>query len=205
MNASSPRLLLFGKIESEKFIPVAKGRALRLLLTFILMLISAHRLPAPIFETPEKPPSKPGTSVNADGSQTVYEVDNVHHTALATITERDGKLRQKIHYELDAAGRFTSRTVFDADGKLQSKTVYRYDKAGRVLEQTQLGKNEAIVTKIAYSYDPQTGKQAGYSVFDGNGKLLNQTAQDAARPAPVPRPRSQATHKPAFEGGVPGG
>src|ERR1700693_2640820 len=115
MNASSPNLL-FGKVASGKSIPVAKGRALRLLLSATLLLISAHRLPAPIFETPEKPPSKPGTSVNADGSQTVYEVYNVHHIAVATITERNGKLREKIRYELDGSGRFTSRVIFDADG-----------------------------------------------------------------------------------------
>jgi len=184
MNSSSPRFWLFGNVGSGKFIPVAKGRALRLLVTVTLVLVSAHRLPAPIFETPEKPPSKPGTSVNADGSQTVYEVDNVHHTALATITERSGKLREKIRYELDGAGHFTSRMIFDPDGKLRSKSVYKYDKAGRLLEETLLGKDDAVLHKIAYSYD-QTGKQIGHSVFDGNGK--------------------PARAHPAFEGGVPGG
>jgi YD repeat-containing protein len=195
MNASSPKFLLSRKVASGKFIPVAKGRALRLLLTVTLVLISAHRLPAPIFETPEKPPSKPGTSVNADGSQTVYEVDSVHHTALATITERSGKLREKIRYELDGAGRFTSRMIFDPDGKLRSKSVYKYDKAGRLLEETLLGKDDAVLHKIAYSYD-QSGKQTGHSVFDGNGKLLDQTS--AVSPSRSPPRR-------AFEGGVPGG
>jgi YD repeat-containing protein len=169
MNASSPRFLLFGKAASGKFIPVAKGRALRFLLTVTLVLISAHRLPAPIFETPEKPPSTPGTSVNADGSQTVYEVDNVHHTALATITERSGKLREKIRYELNGDGRVTSRMIFDPDGKFRSKSVYKYDKAGRLLEETLLGKDDAVLHKITYSYD-QSGKRTGHSVFDGNGK-----------------------------------
>jgi antitoxin component YwqK of YwqJK toxin-antitoxin module len=112
--------------------------------------------------------------VNADGSQTVYEVDNVHHIALATITERSGKLREKIRYELDGAGRSASRMIFDPDGKLRSKSVYKYDKAGRVLEETQLRKDDAVLHKIAYSYD-QSGKQTGHSVFDGNGKLLDQT------------------------------
>ena len=184
MNASSPRVLLFGDVVPRKFIPVAKGRALRLVLSVTLLLISAHRLPAPIFETPEKPPSKPGTSVNADGSQTVYEVDNVHHTALATITERSGKLREKIRYELDGAGRFTSRMIYDPDGKLRSKSLYKYDKAGHVLEETQLGQDGAVLHKIAYSYD-QTGKQIGHSVFDGNGK--------------------PARAHPEFEGSAPGG
>jgi hypothetical protein len=195
MNTSSPRFLLFGKAASGKFIPVDKGRALRLLLSATLLLISAHRLPAPIFETPEKPPSKPGTSLNADGSQTLYEVDSAHHTALATITERNGKLREKIRYELDGAGRFTSRMIFDADGKFRSKSVYKYDKAGRVLEETLMGKDDAVLHKIAYSYD-QSGKRTGHSVFDGSGKLIDQTA--AASPSRSPPPR-------AFDGGVPGG
>jgi hypothetical protein len=196
MNASSPKFLRLAKVASGKFIPVARGRALRLLLGVTLLLISAHRLSAPIFEVPEKPPQAPGVSVNADGSHTLYEVDNAHHRATSTITERDGKLRQKIQYELDAAGRFTSRAVFDADGKLRSKTVYKYDKAGHVLEQTQLGKDEAILNKIAYSYDRQTGKQTGYSVFDGNGKLVNQT--NAVAP-------SRSPPKAAFGEGPPGG
>jgi YD repeat-containing protein len=195
MNASSARFLLFGKIASGKFIPVARGRALRLLLPVTLVLISAHRLPAPIFETAEKTPPKPGTYVNADGSQTVYEVDNVHHTALATITERNGKLRQKIRYELDGAGRFTSRMIFDADGKLRSKSVYEYDKSGRLLKETLLGKDDAVLHKIAYSYD-QSGKRTGHSVFDGNGKLLDEST--AVSPTRSPPRR-------AFDGGVPGG
>jgi hypothetical protein len=144
--------------------------------------------------------------VNADGSQTVYEVDNVHHTALATITERGGKLREKIRYELDGAGRFTSRMIFDPDGKFRSKSVYKYDKAGRVLEQTQLAKNEAILNKIAYSYDRQTGKQATYSIFDGNGRLVNQTAESASRPTPAPKPSATPKRlQNPFGEGVPGG
>ena len=194
MNASSPRFLLFEKVASGKFIPVANGRALRLLLSVTLLLISAHRLPAPIFETPEKLPSTPGTSVNADGSRTLYEIDSAHHTALATITERSGKLREKIRYELDGAGRFTTRRIFDPDGKLRSKSVYKYDKAGRLLEETLVGKDDAVLHRITYSYD-QSGKQTGHSVFDGNGKLLDQTS--AVSPSRSPPQR-------AFEGGVPG-
>jgi YD repeat-containing protein len=177
-----------GRAKLRDLIPRSNSRIARFQLALVLLLISAQRLPAPIFELPEKPPQAPGVSVNADGSRTLYEVDNAHHRATSTITGRDGKLRLKIQYELDAAGRFTSRTVFDADGKLQSKTVYTYDKAGRVLEQTQLGKDESILNKIAYSYDRQTGKQAGYSVFDGNGKLVNKTAENVSRPAPAPKP-----------------
>ena len=135
-------------------------------------------------------------SLNADGSRTVYELDNAHHTALATITERNGKLREKIRYELDGAGRFTSRMVLDPDGKVRSKSEYKYDKTGRVLEETQLGKEGAVLHKIAYEYDPQTGKQTGHSVFAGNGRSLDQTT--AAAP-------SRSPAKAAFGEGPPGG
>jgi YD repeat-containing protein len=195
-----------GRSRLRNLIPVSITKIARFQLALALLLISALRLPAPIFELPEKPPQAPGVSVNADGSRTHYEVDNAHRRATSTITERDGKLRQKIQYELDAAGRFISRAVFDADGKLRSKTEYKYDKAGRVLEQTQLAKDEAILNKIAYSYDRQTGKQTSYSVFDGNGKLVNQTAESASRPAPPPKPSASPRRRGReFEGTAPGG
>lgn len=197
MNASSPKFSRVGKLALGELIPIARGRARRLLLGVTLLLISTHRLPAPIFEVPEKPPATPGTSLNADGSRTVYELDDAHHAALATITERNGKLREKIRYELDTAGRCTDRKIFDPDGKLRSTSLYKYDKAGRVVEETQLGKNDAVLHKIAYSYDPETGKQTGHSVlFDRSGRSLDQTT--AALPSRSPPQR-------AFEGGVPGG
>jgi len=195
-----------GRSKLRSLIPVSISKIAWFQLALALLFISAQRLPAPIFELPEKPPQAPGVTVNADGSRTLYEVDDAHRRATSTITERDGKLRQKIQYELDAAGRFTSRTIFDADGKLRSKTVYKYDKAGHVLEQTQLGKDEAILNKIAYVYDRQTGKQAGYSVFDANGKLVNQSAENASRPAPGPKPSASPRRRGReFEGSAPGG
>jgi hypothetical protein len=195
-----------GRAKLRDLIPRRVGRIPRFQLGLALLLISAQHLPAPIFELPEKPP-RPGISVNADGSRTLYEVDNAHHRATSTITGRDGKLQLKIQYELDAAGRFTSRAVFDADGKLRSKTLYRYDNAGRVLEQTQLGNDEAILSKITYSYNAQTGKQMSYSVFDGNGKLVNQTVENASRPAPATNPSASPPkrHRNPFGEGVPGG
>ena len=194
-----------GKAKVRDLIPRSVGKIARFQLALALLLISAQHLLAPIFELPEKPPH-PGISVNADGSRTLYEVDNAHHRATSTITDRDGKLRLKIQYELDAAGRFASRAVFDADGKLRSKTLYRYDNAGRVLEQTQLGNDEAVLSKITYSYNAQTGKQMGYSVFDGNGKLVSQILGNASRPASETKPSASPHRRPhQFEGSAPGG
>src|SRR5713101_4264267 len=184
-----------GRAKFRNLIPVGIGKIAGFQLALTLLLISAQRLPAPIFELPEKLPQASGASMNPDGSRTTYDIDNAHHKAIATVSERDGKLRQKIKYDLDAAGRFTSRAFFDANGRFRSKTVYKYDKAGRVTEQTQFGKDEVVLTKIAYSYDQQTGKQTGYSVFDGNGRLVNQTG--AAGP-------SRSPAKPAFGEGPPG-
>jgi len=192
-----------GRAKLRDLIPRSVGKIARFPLALALLLISAQNLPAPIFELPEKPPQAPGIFVKADGSRILYEVDNAHHRATSTIMDRDGKLRQKIQYELDAAGRFASRAVFDANGKLQSKTLYRYDKTGRVLEQTQLGNDEAILSKITYSYDAQTGKQMGYSVFDGTGKLVNQMNAAAAAPKPSASPHRRRPRE--FEGSAPGG
>ena len=191
-----------GRAKLRDLIPRSVGKIARFPLALALLLMSAQQLPAPIFELPEKPPQAPGIFPRPDGSRILYEVDNAHHRATSTIMDRDGKLRLKIQYELDAAGRFASRAVFDANGKLQSKTLYRYDKRGRVLEQTQLGNDEAILSKITYSYDAQTGKQMGYSVFDGTGKLVNQMNAAAAAPKPSASPRRR---RPEFEGSAPGG
>ena len=190
-----------GRAKLRDLIPRSVGKIARFPLPLALLLISAQQLPAPIFELPEKPPQAPGTFVRADGSSINYKVDNEHHRATSTIVDRHGKLLLKIQYELDAAGRFTSRAVFDANGKLQSKTLYRYDKTGRVLEQTQLGNGEAILSKITYSYDAQTGKQMGYSVFDGTGKLVNQMNAAAA----APKPSASRRRPREFEGSAPGG
>ena len=70
-------------------IPRSVGKIARFQLAVLLLVISAQRLPAPIFELPEKPPQAPGISVNADGSRTLYEVDNAHHRATSTITFGD--------------------------------------------------------------------------------------------------------------------
>lgn len=191
-----------GRAKLRDLIPRNVGKIARFPLVLVLLLISAQQLPAPIFELPEKPPQAPGIFRKADGSRILYEVDNAHHRATSTIMDRDGKLHLKIQYELDAAGRFASRAVFDANGKLQSKTLYRYDKTGRVLEQTQLGNDEAVLSKITYSYDAQTGKQMGYSVFDGTGKLVNQMNAAAAAPKPSASPHRRP-HE--FEGSAPGG
>ena len=44
-------------------------------------------------------------SMHPDGSRTVYNFDNAQHTAVATTTDPDGKVRQTIHYQLYNAGR----------------------------------------------------------------------------------------------------
>ena len=185
-------------------LPVTIARTKQLLLTLLLLLAFAHRAPAPIFEAAEKLPTKSGTRSNADGSRTVYEIDNVHHRGLATVFDRDGKVREKIRYELDNLGRPTSRTVLDAEGKARSKSVYQYDKVGRVLEETRLGQDNSMLHKIAYSYD-QSGNRTGYSIFDGNGRLLNQQGPAASKPVGTPKPGESSRRRHEFEGSAPGG
>jgi len=125
-------------------------------------------------------------ALNPDGSRTVYEFDNEHHKAIATTSERDGKLRGKIRYEIDEVGRFTSGVIFGPDDKFRFKSVYKYDSGGRLELETQLGKDDAVLNKIVYKYD-EKGKPAGYSVFDASGKLVSRTTSSTPTPSPKPR------------------
>src|SRR5437773_8064261 len=129
-------------------------------------------------------------STHPDGSRTVYNFDNAQHTAVATTTDADGKLRETIRYQLDNAGRFSSGEVFGPDGRIRLKSRYKYDDAGRILEETQSAADGTFQHKITYSYDP-SGKQTGYSVFDASGKLVTRTGGAATRPSPSPKPREK--------------
>lgn len=114
-------------------------------------------------------------SVNEDGSRTVYKFDDAARTAVATATNADGKVRQRIRYQLDEAGRFRSAEVFGPDGKLRMKTRYKYNEAGRLEEETQLSEADAVLYRIVYNYDA-AGKTSSYSVLDADGKLLNRVS-----------------------------
>jgi hypothetical protein len=111
-------------------------------------------------------------SVNQDGSRTVYKFNDPKHTATATATDPDGKLRETIRYRLDDAGRFASALVFAPDGKLRFKSRYKYDSAGKLEEETQLSETDTVLHRIVYNYDA-AGKATGYSVFDADGKLIS--------------------------------
>src|SRR5262249_23086772 len=76
-------------------------------------------------------------SMHPDGSSTSSNFDNPQHTAVATTTEPDGKVRQTIRYELDSAGRFSTGEVSGPDGSVRLKSRYKYDNAGRILEEAQ--------------------------------------------------------------------
>jgi YD repeat-containing protein len=129
-------------------------------------------------------------SMHPDGSRTVYNFDNAQHTAVATTTDPDGKVRQTIRYELDNAGRFSSGEISGPDGRVQLKSRYKYDDAGRILEEAQSAADETLLHKIVYSYD-SSGKQTGYSVFDASGKLVSRTGGAVVRPSASPRPREK--------------
>lgn len=129
-------------------------------------------------------------SMHPDGSRTVYNFDNAQHTATATTTDPDGKVRQTIRYQLDDAGRFSTGEVSGPDGRVRLKSRYKYDDAGHILEEAQSAADGTLQHKIVYSYDP-SGKQTGYSVFDGSGKLVSRTGGTVARPSPSPKPREK--------------
>src|SRR5215467_1192764 len=129
-------------------------------------------------------------SMHPDGSRTVYNFDNAQHTAVATTTDADGKVRQTIRYQLDNAGRFATGEVSGPDGRVRLKSRYKYDDAGRILEEAQSAADGALQHKIVYNYD-STGKQNGYSVFDASGKLVGRTGGAAPRPSPSPKSREK--------------
>jgi hypothetical protein len=129
-------------------------------------------------------------SMHPDGSRTVYNFDNAQHTAVATTTDSDGKVRQTIRYQLDNAGRFSTGEVSGPDGRVRLKSRYKYDDAGHILEEAQSSADGALLNKIVYSYN-SAGKQTGYSVFDASGKLVSRTGGAAPRSAPSPKPREK--------------
>ena len=129
-------------------------------------------------------------SMHPDGSRTVYNFDNAQHTAVATTTDPDGKVRQTIRYELDNAGRFSSGEISGPDGRVRLKSRYKYDNAGRILEEAQSAPDGTLLHKIVYSYD-SSGKQTGYSVFDASGKLISRTGGAVVRPSASPKPRER--------------
>jgi hypothetical protein len=130
-------------------------------------------------------------TINPDGSKTVYQKDGLSHKATATTTGVDGKAREKIAYRLDREGRYESGQVFAPNGTLRFKTLYQYDAAGHLAQETQLAKDGSVRNKIVYKYD-SAGNPAGYAIYDGDGKLLGQTApkkpaETKARPSRSPR------------------
>ena len=129
-------------------------------------------------------------SMHPDGSRTVYNFDNEQHTAVATTTDPDGKVRQTIRYQLDNAGRFSTGEVSGPDGRVRLKSRYKYDDAGRILEEAQSAADGTLLNKIVYNYD-SAGKQTGYSVFDASGKLVSRTGGTIARPSPSAKPREK--------------
>ena len=129
-------------------------------------------------------------SMHPDGSRTVYNFDNAHHTAVSTTTDPDGKVRQTIRYQLDNAGRFSIGEVSGPDGRVRLKSRYKYDDSGHILEEAQSAADGTLLHRIVYSYD-SAGKQSGYSVFDASGKLVSRTGGSAARPSPSPKSREK--------------
>src|SRR5438445_12822735 len=131
-------------------------------------------------------------SMNADGSRTVYKFNVSQHTAVATITDQEGKLREKIRYELDDAGRFSSGQIFGPDGRFRFKSQYKYDSGGHLQEETQSAEDGTVLHKIVYSYD-QHGNRTGYSFVDASGKLLGRVTPLVTGPSSSPKSRERSS------------
>jgi hypothetical protein len=133
-------------------------------------------------------------SLNEDGSRTVYETDSANRKSTATTRNAAGKLMARIRYTLDEAGRYETGEIYGPDDKLRFKTLYKYEASGRLSEETQLTADGAVRHKIVYAFDA-AGKPAGYSVYDGSGKLLGQT-RPKAPPAPAAQQQQPAKQRP---------
>ena len=146
--------------------------------------------------SPQSPaPAEPDTArvmvkMNADGSRSVYKFDDARHKCSATTTEQDGTVRERIQYELDEAGRFSTGQIFGSDGRLRFKSRYKYDGAGRMEEEVQMNEKDVVLHKIVYNYGAN-GKQTGYSILDGSGKLIGRTTAAIAAPAESSKPRKK--------------
>jgi S1-C subfamily serine protease len=117
----------------------------------------------------------------------MYRFDDAKHKAVATTTDKNGKVRETIRYELDDAGRFSSGEIFAPDGRLRFRSRYSYDQTGRLEEETQSAKNGALLHRIVYSYDP-SGNQTGYSVFDAAGNLVKKAPVSLQNPSVIQHP-----------------
>lgn len=151
--------------------------------SLLLVAVASAQLP----ETSPPEAVRVNVTLNSDGSRTVYEFDSANHKATATTTEKDGKMLGRILYKLDDAARFSSGQFFGPDGKFLFNSTYKYDGNGRVQEETKTSKEGAVISKIVYAYDA-VGKQTGYAIYDGAGKLIGRTSSGPT-PAPSAKPR----------------
>ena len=121
---------------------------------------------------------------NQDGSRTSYQYDNANRKAVATTVAADGKVVSKIRYDLDEKGRFKAGEIYDGKEKLRFRTEYKYDPRGRLESETQLAPDGNVRHKLVYSYNDM-GKQTGYTVYDGNGKLLGRSTGSSPGTTPA--------------------
>ena len=144
-----------------------------LLLLAVSVLVRAQALPGEV---------RVSVVLNADGSRTTYETDAGNRKSVATTTGTNGKVREKINYDLDENGRFSRGEVLGPKGEFRFNTLYKYDANNHLSEEIHLTKDESVVGKIVFHYDA-AGHQTGYSVYDGAGRLLGQTAAASATQA----------------------
>src|ERR1043166_2670617 len=102
-------------------------RLLRSTITLALLVLSPSFGFSQITDQTDSGAVRVRVAINPDGSRTLYKFDDAQHTATATTTDEDGKLREKIDYKLDDNGGFSSGSIFGAGGKWKLKTRYRYD------------------------------------------------------------------------------
>lgn len=131
-------------------------------------------------------PLKVTSTIHGDGSRTDMQVDSDAHTAVSTLLDAAGKVRQTANYQLDDTENPISGSVFDRAGKLLFRSTYKRDSQNRVTEESDFAPTGPLLRRITYDYSAD-GKLAGIHTYDANGhEILPKTpaTKDAKKSPP---------------------
>jgi YD repeat-containing protein len=143
------------------------NQSVTFLVAVSLLLISAHRLPAPIQEVPESPTPARTEKAKPKKTQSQSAVESEPRTKSArkpsaTEQARSDAVRVTVSthpdgsrtvYNFDKAQHKAVATTTDADGKLRETTRYELDDAGRFSSAEISGPDDRTRLKSRYKYD----------------------------------------------------
>ena len=171
----------FLQLFSILFLSYGRTTLMRPSLLLIFLSLALLR-PASSQSDPVSGEIRASVVLNTDGSRTTYQTDAANHKSSAVTTNADGKVREKINYDLDESGRFSRGEVLGPKGEFRFLAQYKYDGSNHLTEEVHVDKKQNVIGKILFQYDA-AGHQTGYTVYDGAGRILGQTAPTKSPPA----------------------